>query len=375
MKSVLLIDDSEYSLEDYLTPLIDEFEFNIDSVQYSSLQENADVERFSTLFIYITDDNQEKILKFLSGIRSTRTVLVTAGPLNDYQEFLTKVSKFLSGAIWSTEWPLAAMSMTLRLIDQSIDRDDLEFLNAELAALQDQFSTELDKTKRLHLEMIPKRYQRYKGMNVFTKYVVGEQGGGEFFDFAQNSSQTLIFMCQADSYMGTSLAMMSFAEFKHAQEFEKADLAAFLKELRAKMIEEKLQDKRLLVFLYLYNHGSQEVQGYALGEYDIVGDKIGSFSSNSNCLLSGDIENSEFSMKLEHGSNQVILSPGYRANFDTLDDYYEALKKIRSLNIDEPSSKLNEIFMLVPEAGNSKFFKKDITSLIIEVESNAIFKI
>jgi len=248
-------------------------------------------------------------------------------------------------------------------------------LDEKISDLEDN----LQKIKKIHKYVVPKRKQIVKGITLHNRYAVGEGSGGEFLDFIQTNQKLLIFLSSSPSYVISSMTLSYFGYLIQKKELSTESITTFLKGF-AKDIREFSLDKldmtenRIKICLLLIDLSSFDCTGYNFGESIIISEEQQILGGNSFPLTAELLPKASFNFKLNRGQKIVLVSPGLRSNCNDYIQQVPLVDYIKNLISKKSSDILDEIFFELKKDLKANFLNKDSTACYIEVDSNAIIK-
>ena len=249
-------------------------------------------------------------------------------------------------------------------------------LNRELSNIMGGVESQLLRVKKAYELKTPKRLEELKAFKVMSKYAAGEDLGGEFFDIFTKNNKVFLMMSSTSSYLLSSSILQEFTFLRTKQEITEAEEKAFIENIQeelAKVNKSKKKEVTLDLLTAIIDINTLKLQGHAVGQFAILSSNM---SHNKN--LSNDIktiyEDTSFSLQLDRGERILFNSPGFLKSWNSTQPKFmiEELvvnSKIKALDI------LDEIFFQIKKDSINGFLSNDASSLLIEVEKNAMVKI
>ena len=248
-------------------------------------------------------------------------------------------------------------------------------LDEKISDLEDN----LQKIKKIHKYVVPKRKQIVKGITLHNRYAVGEGSGGEFLDFIQTNQKLLIFLSSSPSYVISSMTLSYFGYLIQKKELSTESITTFLKGFTKDIREFSLDkldmtENRIKICLLLIDLSSFDCTGYNFGESIIISEEQQILGGNSFPLTAELLPKASFNFKLNRGQKIVLVSPGLRSNCNDYIQQVPLVDYIKNLISKKSSDILDEIFFELKKDLKANFLNKDSTACYIEVDSNAIIK-
>lgn len=263
--------------------------------------------------------------------------------------------------------------------EQQVFKSQMLTINTDLAEVMGNVEVELLKIKKIYEAKAPKRFQNFKGVQVFSKYAVGENIGGEFFDIHKFQNQLLIIMSSTNSYLVSSSILNLFSNTKEAKKIEStmaSDLFDDICSDAIKINESKSKKISLELCVVCLNLNTLEISGKIFGDFSLKTselDDLYSFKHKGKTFDEVQKSQYDFSAKLMRGSRLMVSSPGFNKNWKKLNPQFlkEQLLSndtIKTLDI------LDEAFFQLKKNLKGEFLNYDASAIILEVDKNAILK-
>lgn len=264
--------------------------------------------------------------------------------------------------------------------EQQVFKSQMLTINAELSEVMGNVEVELLKIKKIYEDKAPKRFQSLKGIQIYSKYAVGESLGGEFFDIHKSGNKLLILMSSTNSYLVSSSILNLFSSVKDSKVISEEIAIRLFEDIcfDAKKINEAKSKKLSLELCVLcLDLSTLDLKGRIFGKFHLktsdLRDLYISKSINKN-FDEVDKADHNFSSKLERGKRLLISSPGFNKNWQKLNPEFlqEQLlsnDSIKTLDI------LDEAFFQLKKNLKGEFLNYDASAVILEVDKNAILKV
>ncbi len=232
---------------------------------------------------------------------------------------------------------------------------------------------EMNKAKKVHEILIPKRSDEIKGVRFLNKYAVGDGASGEFFDLHQNSNKVFQILISSQSYLISSALLGILGQHKQQPTFH-PDI--FLREAIGEIqtINSSKKKKSVVEAVILeldLNHLTLKVYGW--GKTEFYSRTKGKVSLDLAPLAPGHSELSHY--QLERGEKFIVFSPGFLFNWkeaQAKQDIHTFIKDHQQLNQDEL---IMELFFQVRHGKSSEFLSSDATVVMMEVNRHGIHQI
>lgn len=250
-------------------------------------------------------------------------------------------------------------------------------ISSSVAHLLQRSLSELQRVKELHEKIVPMRFEKIKGLSLYSKFGAGQEKGGEFFDIVKSDMECLILITSSQSYVGSSIVLAHFEQFQQKEKITLEDIEIFLNELFLDLRDRGVfkNGESLSLFIAKVDLGKMSLEGHQFGDFRIFSSLSETHSGNELDLNPNFFEKSHFTMKLERNGKFVILSPGTVQN---LRESY-SLDEIKSLANDlvkKPAkAAINEVFYQMDRLKSGSFLNYDSTVLFLEVDPNVIIEV
>lgn len=235
---------------------------------------------------------------------------------------------------------------------------------------------DMQRAKKIHEDVVPKRSEELRGLTLYSKYAVGEGAGSEFSDLIKGTTDAHIFFLHTNSYLASSCLMGIINKYKGGGSF---DTHLFLQEAAMEIRSINLHKKKPVhveLLLARINSLTLEVEGHCFGGFEML--VLGKPALPLPRLPEFDLERTEaahFRFVLERGEKAVVFSPGFIFNWDeggpTMDrgHFWERNARLPA------SELLMEYFFQLKKDVTGEFLPKDATVVMLEVHRHVIQKV
>jgi hypothetical protein len=289
------------------------------------------------------------------------------------QEWVQNEGAFLTKIIGEYSLPMPQLSWTIlsnqlqffwNLIeDQKRLQNHMVQFSLELDQVLQNAEAEMNKAKKIHEVLVPRRNDEIKGVIFTNKYAAGDGGGGEFYDLVQTPAKVFQILVSSQSYLISSAILGILGEHRqkdfNAQAFLKDSLAEIATINGAK---KKKSTVDLMVIelelgtlnLKMHHESKAEIFSQISGKVDLGKDQT---------------------YQLARGEKVIVFSPGFLFNWSERHsdkDLFNFLKDHQ-----EASSKelMSEFFIHLKEGQKKTFLHKDATVVMMEVNRHGIYKV
>lgn len=263
--------------------------------------------------------------------------------------------------------------------EQQVFKSQMLTINSDLSEVMGNVEVELLKIKKLYESKAPRRFQNYKGVQIYSKYSAGENIGGEFFDIHNVGNKLLVMMSSTSSYLVSSSILNLFSEVKEKKQLNEDIMTSLFNDIcsDARKINAS-KSKKISLELCILNIdlNSLEITGKVFGDFHLkTSDFKDLYRFSHRNKFFDELEDEEFNFeaKLSRGQRLLISSPGFNKNWQKLNPEFlqEQLlgnDSIKTLDI------LDEAFFQLKKNLKGGFLSYDASAIILEVDKNAIFK-
>jgi len=323
-----------------------------------------------------TDILKSEVAK--AKLRNTFSVVFYGDDSCNYQE-LSNAVFFLSSKSDQDLFVNLVTKMDSLSREQQVFKSQMLTINSDLSEVMGSVEVELLKIKKLYETKAPKRFQDFKGVQLFSKYSAGENIGGEFFDIHKVGSKLLIMMSSTSSYLVSSSILNLFSTVKETSHVDNDVTNELFKDICSdarKINASKSKKVTLELCILNVDLNSLKVQGKIFGNFHLKTsdlEDLYTFKHKDRSFDELDEEEFNFESKLKRGQRLLISSPGFNKNWqklspEFLQEQLLANDSIKTLDI------LDEAFFQLKKNLKGGFLSYDASAIILEVDQNAIFK-
>ncbi|HLT22709.1 MAG TPA: hypothetical protein VKZ84_04670 [Bacteriovoracaceae bacterium] len=296
--------------------------------------------------VVILCQSEEERLKALEFAQEVPKVLGIYGP------HMTGAEGNLLGNLLSYFW---STTQEQRLFQQKMYQFSLEIEQLMEGAQEDMM-----RAKALHEKFLPKRTEKIKGLDFYSKFMAGTGRGVEFFDLITVSNKCYQLYLTTDSYL-ISGSFLSLLEKYKQQEF---DLSGFLNEARSDIASIQ-ESKTTPVEAHI------SVVEFDLNELTMTVHE----KSNLKVLKNGKIIDNPNNLKLSKGEKIIILSAGYMKNLKELKLPFNIEKFYDQHSSLNPHELLNELIFKLKSEQDADGNISDMVTVMVEVNRHGIHQV
>jgi hypothetical protein len=247
--------------------------------------------------------------------------------------------------------------------DQKRLQNHLVSFSLELDQVLQSAHEEMNKAKKIHESLVPRRKEEIKGIIFSNKYSAGDGGGGEFYDIIQTPSKVYQILMMSQSYLISS-AVMGILSAVRDHNF---DPHQFLKlaQGEAENINRSKNKKSEFDLLIL------ELDLVTLQLIPLTDSKAEGFSS----VRGGMMFRKGQSLQLERGEKVIVFSSGFLFNWRDAHpkkDHIQFTKDHVTLPI---TGLVSELLFELREGEKGNVLRKDATVVTMEVNRHGIHKV
>jgi hypothetical protein len=235
---------------------------------------------------------------------------------------------------------------------------------------------ELSRLKKIYSKVIPLRAQKFKGIEVSSKYNAGNKSGSEFFDMVQFDRDMLFILCSSSSYLTSIHAMSLIDEMKHSRDCNLEMINNFIVKF-SKACDEVIDPKngRIELLIFKLDTKKLHIKGYNFGSAQIISQDSGNNFGNTHPLNTVFMDKSYFEISLDRGQKMLALSPGILLNLNG---------KIHNMQLDEfiktqldksPVELINELFYEMGKDRDDGLLNNDASAFTIKVADNVFIEV
>jgi hypothetical protein len=289
------------------------------------------------------------------------------------QEWVKNEGAFMTKIIGEYALPMPQISWTIlsnqlqfywNLIeDQRKLQKHMAAFSVELDQVLQNAEVEMEKAKKIHEALVPRRNEEIKGVSFSNRYAAGDGGGGEFYDLHQTPSKVYQVMVSSQSYLISS-AILGILGQQREKEF---DPEIFIRDALSEIqmingAKKKKSEVDLAVLeldlntLMLKSHteAKAELHSQLKGKLSLTKDSV---------------------YQLAKGEKVIVFSSGFLFNWNEghpgkdLAAFTQGHAKASSGEL------MSELFFQLKEGKDSPFLKKDATVVMMEVNRHGIHKV
>lgn len=234
---------------------------------------------------------------------------------------------------------------------------------------------QLQRIKKFHEKIVSLRQEQFKGVNLMSKYAAGESPGGEFFDAILNGHHLVVLLSSCNSYLASSNILTTFEKWKASQSWSwedcQKDVFALANDFKS--VGQNLEFELMLVEI---NLATLEIQGMNFGRGRLISQNAHYINSNQYPVDQAFLDKARFKFKLTRAEKLAVLSPGVCKNLG--EDFIgqrSAKDFCQELLPKGNKTFLTELFFELKRDRRSDFLEHDASSIVIEVDANAIVKV
>jgi hypothetical protein len=283
------------------------------------------------------------------------------------QEWVEREAAFLTKIVGEYALPMAQLQWTMLsnqlqffwsiLEEQKTLQKKLARFSQDLDLLMQKAEVEMDRARRVHETLVPKRSEEIKGISFQTRYATGDGAAGEFHDLIETTNSTYFILASSESYL-ISGALMSILDTEKSKNFNPMK---FLKiaEAEAETVNASKKKKAKVDIAILevdYSKMMLRLHG---------SDQIGVYSpSKGKIELDGEYA-------LSRNEKIIVFSPGFLFNWKETHPSVEIGTYLKGIKA-SPSELLPELFYELKLDEESQYMKKDATAMMMEVKRYGI---
>ncbi len=247
-------------------------------------------------------------------------------------------------------------------------------LQQEIITMSEKMNGQLGRIKKIYEIQTPLRKLKSKGVEIVSKYSVGEDRSSEYFDFHKSDNKISIFMTKTNSYLASALMMKIFQEEKDQGLFGEKKQLLFLKTLREEVNELLASDDiKTQILIAELDLSTFNIKGFNLGSFRFVSSHHNEFETR-HLNLNSEFDSSLFEIQLNRSERLLIHSQGFERSWSQKNNtgLIEDILTDKKLNSQEI---LDELFFKVKQGRQNSFTDYDCSVIYVEVSKNAILKI
>lgn len=252
-------------------------------------------------------------------------------------------------------------------------RSELVSINADLNLALSIVEKEMLNIKRIYEQIVPRRVEKLKDIEIRSKYSAGMSSGGEFFDLFIANNKVYLFASSVSNYTLSSSILTHFTYFKKSPHL----LPDFIKILE-KEIEElnttSSSKNQVELFLGELDLFSKKLSAHIFGNFNLLSTKFENTCLGNNHALSlENVDKALVEVNLDRGERILLISPGLMKNWNTKTRtlYFE---KLLGAKIYDLGHVLDEVYFELKKDLGDGYLDYDATAIILEIDENAMVK-
>lgn len=286
------------------------------------------------------------------------------------QEWVEREAAFLTKIVGEYALPMAQLQWTMLsnqlqffwsiLEEQKELQKKLARFSQDLDLLMQKAEVEMDRARRVHETLVPRRSEEIKGISFQTKYATGDGAAGEFHDLIEAPNQTYYVLVSSESYL-ISGALMSLLNAEKGKGFDAARFLKTAQEEAETVNASKKKKAKVEISILEVDHSKMVLRCHG-------SDKLGIYSLTKGGLKAG----SEYA--LSRGEKIIVFSPGFLFNWKETHPSTEAGAYLKDTKLGF-SELLPELFYELKLDEESQYMKKDATVMMMEVKRYGIHQV
>ncbi len=382
MNKIIVLSEDE-NLAKYLAPLENQkrFNINIEKKSFELLDMDRSLISDEENIIVLDGTDLSKVKSFLQEHRMSchAFVLLAIKSQSADLEKICEDEAMLMGVLDITKnisMQIPLFNLALRRVT-GIGKQDLAEVNQNLNEVVEFTLNELQRIKSIHEKLVPIRADDLKGISIASKFAAGESSGGEFFDMVKGEQECLVLLSNAKSYVVSSLLLSNFEIFRETKNFSNEMIKKFILNLNDELLSKEIPEKRkeVDVFIAKIDLKTMQIEGYNIGQCDLITSEGQSVCSNQSKLDPSSLDDCSFLFRLSRGEKIMLLSPGIKSNCDNLLGGMNYLSFAKDQINLAPRQALDEVFYQLKRFTNTSFLKDDASVIFFEVKSNVIVQV
>ncbi len=289
------------------------------------------------------------------------------------QSWVQNEGAFLTKIIGEYSLPMAQLNWTIlsnqlqffwNLIeDQRKLQKHMAQFSVELDQVLQNAEVEMNKAKKIHESLVPRRHDEIKGVLFTNKYAAGDGGGGEFYDLIQTPSKVFQILVSSQSYLISS-AILGILGQHREKDF---NASAFMKDALAEIetingAKKKKSSVDVLVAELDLNNLNLKLHSESKAElYSQLNGKL--------------TLKKEESYQLAKGEKVIVFSTGFLFNWSEGHSEKDLFNFLKTHNKASVNELMSEFFIQLKEGHKETFLQKDATVVMMEVNRHGIHKV
>ena len=229
------------------------------------------------------------------------------------------------------------------------------------------------KAKKLHRKLIPIRLDVIKPFSFMSKFIVGTESGGDFFDIFSLGSCLVLFFTRTSSYADMVSVLTHMEELRKKKRFDSPTLENFIHTLSDEFkIPEMKEERGFEYLLTQVDLRSLAFEAYHFGNIRLFSNRF-KVSVDEHYLGEKNFcKQAFFKGKLDRGEKWIVLSPGLSQNLPQ-GIQGKPVEEYLFDEIESPAQDLvDEICFQIKKRTKGVFPRYNASFLLFEVDANAI---
>lgn len=286
------------------------------------------------------------------------------------QEWVEREAAFLTKIVGEYALPMAQLQWTMLsnqlqffwtiLEEQRELQKKLARFSQDLDLLMQKAEVEMDRARRVHETLVPRRSEEIKGIAFQTKYATGDGAAGEFHDLIEGSQQTFYVLVSSESYL-ISGALMSILNAEKERGFEPKRFLGLAQDEAQTVNASKKKKAQVEISILEVDHSKMVLRLHG-------SELLGVFSSGKGRVSLA----KEYA--LGRGENLIVFSPGFLFNWKETHPKLELGEYLGSTSLTGPEL-MPELFFELKLDEEAGYMKRDATVMMMEVKRYGIHKV
>ncbi|MBY0515664.1 MAG: hypothetical protein K2P81_02065 [Bacteriovoracaceae bacterium] len=256
-------------------------------------------------------------------------------------------------------------------------REQMVKFSQEMDELIRGAQNEMLKAKKIHEGVVPKRTEDLKGVNLTSKYAVGDGSGSEYFDVIRGQNQVYMIFLHTSSYLASSCLLGILNKYKGGD--QGLDPQLFIQEasLEMKAINEhKKKPVDVQILLLKLDQITLQCEGFCFGGFELFSQEKGSRAlPQLKAFSETKMNEAKFSFGLSRGEKIIVFSPGFIFNWNEACTGVDREQFVKTNGSMPGSELLIELFFQLKKHSSGDFLSKDATAVMMEVNRHGIQKV
>ncbi len=286
------------------------------------------------------------------------------------QEWVEREAAFLTKIVGEYALPMAQLQWTMlsnqlqffwSILEEQKDlQKKLARFSQDLDLLMQKAEVEMDRARRVHETLVPRRSEEIKGISFQTRYATGDGAAGEFHDLIESANETYFILVSSESYL-ISGALMSILNTEKAKNFDPQRFLKLAEEEAETVNASKKKKAKVEISILEVDHSKMLLRLHG-------SEKLGAYSPSR-----GPIElSAEYA--LSRGEKIIVFSPGFLFNWKETHPGQDVASYLKMSKLGT-SELLPELFYELKLDEESQYMKKDATVMMMEVKRYGIHQV